>query len=176
MDSASAISLHQRVRSAAKLDYDCIKVMLDQEIDAYRMQSMEAFSIDYKISAVPGTQPTSFTDSKQLRSLEYEFDFFDNNPKQLRVRLNRRGQVRIWYCQQWASISALLKYVKPARDWNKIQEGLVSEARVLRWAQQKRWWYANGKKFELLRLPAEIRELVCISSFRDDILDSRCYA
>lgn len=176
MDGLPAFSKSKRRNPKVNREHDYIKDLLEQEIEQYRMRSMRAFGIHYEIYRTEDAKPILALNGKRIGFNAYAFNVFHKNdpPRAMRVCLNPRGEVRILYHHRWRSVTAYFKHVKPQMDFNAIREGLEDEARNLRWQEQSRWWHANGKKFELLKLPAEIREVVysyifgpCIEPYRN---------
>lgn len=139
---------------------DLIAKTIRQDILDFRMQSFETFGIDTDVREVSTARPLIDAKERWVGFDEYSFDVFGQPRKLMEVRINSSGQVRIWYQGRWRPVASFLKQLKPAIDWNATDGFHPSVVKQNRWEQQSRWWVANGKKFRLMDLPSEVREMI----------------
>lgn len=137
---------------------------IEHQIDTYRNQSFAKFNMAIAVYPAAGAQPIEL----QLPELgtvvvgydEYVFGPQHNSEpsKSMRVRLSRRG-IQVGFCQNWRSIAAYLDEVS-----TKLNYQLKGQFALER---QFHWWKVNGKSFNIMALPGELR-----NSIFDQILPS----
>ncbi|GAB7332314.1 hypothetical protein MBLNU13_g04145t1 [Cladosporium sp. NU13] len=135
---------------------------IEEQIDEYRKQSFAKFGLE--ISVYP---------SHNARQMELYVEHFDrvtvgyhsyvfkiqhnNTPKKaMHVRLHR-GSIQVRFCDSWQPLSAFLDEIRTA--WT------YPESLELQLDRQYKWWSANGKFFEITKLPGEIRNAIFDSVF-----------
>ena len=136
---------------------------LQRDIKSYRNQSFETFGLNVFVYPVSNSNPIINLDGFQVGYHKYNFDVWGEPGKIMRIRIYPKGVVKILYMGRYRPVGAFLKNLKPKMDWNNLgNPGDFSREQIVhgRWAQQSRWWLANGKKFRLLDLPPEIREII----------------
>ena len=138
---------------------DLIGDALRIDIERYRLLSFDTFDLHVVVSPISNTNRIINAQGQQVGFEEYRFDVFGDDPKRMKVCLNGQGHVRVHYLNRWGHISSFLKHLKPPIDWNDPGDFPRQDIVLRRWEQQARWWLANGKKFRLLDLPAEVREI-----------------
>lgn len=138
-------------------DGDLIATVLRNEIEQFRLANFDTFELYVLIHPSSRAKPITDADGIQIGFDEYDFEQWSRPPKPIKVGLSRSGP-RIWYMKQWQPVNAFLEHVKP--EWNNDGDFSTSKSVQLRREQQARWWLANGKSFQLLNLPAEIRNII----------------
>jgi hypothetical protein len=138
---------------------DLIGDVLRHEIEQFRLENFDSFELHVLIHPTTRAKPIIDADGNHIGFDEYDFDQWSRPPKPIKVGLSRGGP-KIWYMKQWRPLSSFLQHLKPSADWNDDGNSSTLKSMQLRWEQQARWWLANGKKFPLLDLPAELRNLI----------------
>lgn len=138
---------------------DLIGTVLRHEIEQIRLDNFDSFELHVLIQPTPRAKPIIDADGNQIGFDEYDFDQWSQPPKAMKVGLSRSGP-RVWYMKEWRHVSYFLRHLTTSNEWNARGGSSTANAMQLRWKQQARWWLANGKKFPLLDLPAEIREII----------------
>ena len=149
---------------------DCIQKLITDEIDKYRMSSFDTFGISISVSPTEDAEPIFNVEGVWLGFDEYDFETFRQKGKPMHVRTGSKGFLRVWHDQHWARLSSYLKHVKPILDCENNPGSLPKyQLQLVRLGQQSRWWMANGKKFRLMDLPLEIREIIYGFAFGERI-------
>ena len=139
---------------------DLIGEELRCDIEQYRLHSFESFDLNVVVCPSSAGKRKLSNEGHQIGFDRYRFDIFGELPKHMQVHFVRKGEVLIRYLDQWTPVSSFLKHLKPPVEWNGPGNFPRQEGVRRRWEQQARWWLANGKRFRLLNLPAEIREII----------------
>lgn len=155
----------------AQVDY--IADRLHKSITNFRMHSFHNFGIDLSVYPTADSKAVTDLNGKWLGFDQYNFDVHGQSPKAMDMWLTKSGSVRIWYRDRWHRVAAYLKHLKPAVDYNAPANFPWPTAQQCRWDQQSRWWLANGKKFRLMDLPAEIREMIYVHVIGSEVEPDR---
>ena len=130
---------------------------IKEQIDEYRKQSFAKFGLE--ISVYP---------SQNAKQMELHLEHFDRvtvgyhsyvfktqhnkTPKKpMHVRLSR-GSIQVRFCGFWQPLTAFLDEI--STTWTH------PESLDLQLDRQYNWWTANGKSFEITKLPGEIRNAI----------------
>lgn len=140
-------------------EQDLIGIVLRHEIEKFRLANFDSFELHMLIQPSARAKPIVDADGNSIGFDEYDFEQWSRPPKPIKVGLSRSGP-RIWYMKQWCPVTSYLQHLDPSGDWKDGSGSSASNAKQLRWEQQARWWLANGKKFPILDLPAEIRNII----------------
>ncbi|KAK3722926.1 hypothetical protein LTR37_002071 [Vermiconidia calcicola] len=146
-------------------DGDHILGTLIKEINEYRMESLQNFSIDLLVRPTPAARPIFDRTGTTLGFDEYIFEEFGTGGKCMAVRICSKGVIKVWHNGCFSRISSYMKHLQPFVAWDDGGTFPENELKLLRWEQQSRWWLANGKKFRILELPSEIREVIYAFAF-----------
>ena len=158
VDTSTKLSTRHSTMKAPDNDY--FVDILRKDIEDFRMQSFETFGVDVCVHPVSDASPVYDLQGRWRGFDEYAFDVHGLPEKRMEVRISATDEVKIWYRNRWTRIARYMKHLTPPIDWNAPGDGPRYRDRQLRWDQQGRWWLANGKKFRLLDLPSEIREMI----------------
>lgn len=80
--------------------------------------------------------------------------------KEVQVRVLRFGQVQVLLSQQWVGASELISdFTRPPSIF-EFRRALTEAEKDIQWKEQWAWWRINGKRFRLLDLPREIRDII----------------
>ena len=156
--AASDIALHvSKLGSPAASMSTFLHAAIEEQIDEYRKQSFAKFGL--MISVYP---------SQNAKQMELYLEHFDRitvgyhsyvfktqhnkTPKKaMHVRLSR-GSIQVRFCDSWQPLSAFLDEI--STTWT------YPEPLNLQLDRQYKWWTANGKSFEITKLPGEIRNAI----------------
>lgn len=136
---------------------------LQRDIDDYRNQSFHDFGLNVRVQPITQSAPIHDIKGRWIGFEKYNFDVWAEPGKVMRIRAYPKGEVKIKYLGRWTHVDSFLKHLKPQVDWNDPADaGDFTREQIVqgRWEQQGRWWVANGKKFPLLDLPPEVREII----------------
>jgi hypothetical protein len=149
---------------------DYIGAALALEIEDFRIQTYDRFTnLHVLVRPVDYARPVYDINGAWVGSLNYSFDPWAHQRMVMSVRVSRSGRPKIWYLQEWRYVCSLLQNLLPPPAYSNLDEPATPETLKLRWENQARWWLANGKKFPLLNLPAEIRDKIYGYAFEDKI-------
>jgi hypothetical protein len=158
-DSAASIPAMRAQRSKRPASYmrNFLHAAIEDQVDAYRMQSFAKFGLDIAVFCTPNAMRMKLDVEHFGRVTigyhNYTFQPYHNegSPKTMRVRLHQGG-VQVYFCSSWQPVSAYLdqvstKWTYPAPPHLEIN-------------RQYYWWRSNGKSFEITKLPGEIRNAI----------------
>jgi hypothetical protein len=140
---------------------------IENQIDEYKMQSFAKFGLDIEVLSTPN--------AKRMRLLvehigkvtvgyhTYTFCPLHNSEpsKTLSVRLYH-GRIQVHFCGSWRPVSAYLDEL--STEWT------YPAAAPLELSRQQRWWDSNGKSFQIMKLPGEIRNKIFDFAFPSEAL------
>lgn len=130
---------------------------IQEQIDEYRKQTFSKFGL--VVSVYPSRNAKQMEVSVEhfgrvtVGYHSYTFNVQHNKTpeKAMHVRLHR-GSIQVRFCGSWQPISSFLDEI--GTEWT-YPECMKSQLR-----RQHDWWNANGKFFEITRLPGEIRNAI----------------
>lgn len=170
-DSGQVSSEKPRRRKAKKngmlsvLITDRIAEAIKTEIDNFVIRTFENFQVYYnRLYHYPSGHAHSVQDQhgNWLGYDKYVFDMYGQEPKNVNVQASKRGKVFVVYAKAWMALEDFLsKLTPPVNIWEpEPSEHLSLDDKTRLWQDQWQWWQRTGKKFRLLDLPTEIRELI----------------
>lgn len=135
---------------------------IESQIDDYRKQSFSKFGIEIAV----------FPPAKAKRQKVYvqhfgnvvvgyhSYEFQPNHntkpSKTLRVHIFQ-GTVQVHFCGSWQPVSAYLDEVGTHRTYKDSPQNELD--------RHYYWWRANGKSFDIMKLPGELRNAIFDSVF-----------
>jgi hypothetical protein len=145
---------------------EMIRDTIYHDIEIYRKQTYATFGMGILVDASGPKDPVF--EIPQLESIEltlpllgkvtvgyrqYEFAPYHNEQpwKTMDVRLHL-GRIQVHICGSWQPVSAYLDEVG-----TDVSESFNAEIALTR---QCEWWEANGKHFDMQKLPVELAEIV----------------
>lgn len=143
-------------------DMDTIGYLLDRDIYYFRLASFENYSLEVSLAPTTSANKAHDNDGNFIGYDSYDIGVYSTDPTSISARMSPSGarKVEIIDRDQWRPVSELLKRLKPTIDWNDPNSDSKYEIQKRRTEQQQRWWAANGKFFNFLQLPAEVREII----------------
>jgi len=134
-----------------------LQAAIKDQIDEYRMQNFAKFGLDIEVLPTPNAKrmklPVEHFGEATIGYHSYSFCPKHNAEpsKTLRVRLHQGG-IQVHFCAYWRPLSAYLNEV--STDWT------YSAAPSTELSRQCYWWMSNGKSFDIMNLPGEIRNAI----------------
>lgn len=135
---------------------------IEHQIDEYRTQNFEKFGL--VIAVYPATNAKSI--QLQLPSvgklvIGYDCYIFkpchnEQPPKSLRVRLFH-GNIQLSFCGSWHPVSTYLDEIDTSTT--------LEHQPQLDYDRQYYWWRKNGKSFNIMKLPGELRNAIFDMAF-----------
>lgn len=80
--------------------------------------------------------------------------------KDVKVRVLRPGQLRVLLHRRWVKVPKLISSLPPPPSVFESGKALIPAEKDIQWDEQWAWWRNNGKRFRLLDLPREIRDII----------------
>lgn len=138
---------------------------IERQIDEYRAQDFDKFGIE--IAVYPATNAELIeVQLPSIGKLAIGYDIYvfrschnEQPPKSLRVRLSR-GNIQVSFCGSWHPISAYLDEIATNRTLDYESQ--------LDYDRQYYWWRTNGKTFNIMKLPGELRNAIFDFAFPDE--------
>lgn len=142
---------------------DRIAALIKHVIDEFSLQTFENFQTYHnRLHAYPADHSRSAKgkDGTWIGYKKYTLDTYGQEPKSMRVRL-ARGRIWVKRSKYWIALEAYLSGLSPpANIWEEPKEFLSTEDKNKLWVDQWTWWRKTAKKFRLLELPTEVREII----------------
>lgn len=155
--AASIVSDWHRSNSPAGFASTFMVQAIQHQIDLFRKQSFAKFGITVAVFPSDGTRSLKVRLPHfgwiQVGHRRYTFATHHNEQpaKSLSVRLFN-GTIEVLFCNTWQPVSAYLNEVNTEPTY------ALSPERA--WDAQFRWWKTNGKKFNFMDLPGELRNKI----------------
>lgn len=148
---------------------DHVLEALKREIEDYRLSSYHTFDIHVSAYPAAGAVYQSGSNGIWAGYSAYQLVQWSGLPTTLEVLIDSSGKPMVKVEGKFQRLSCWLESLQAPANWfdEPGDTELAADIKQERWAQQSRWWLANGKHFVLLKLPAEIREIVYGYVFSD---------
>jgi len=157
---ASSGRITARFLAETDFDMDYLAALFMHEVDQYRILSFENFGLSINIVPAAEAAPRfnlcgTFIGYEKYRIATYRES---DSPKPMRIRFSATSagndEVQLHFLCNWHPVPEFLRHIKLIPD---DSEPSTSSGRLNR---QWNWWMKNGKRFRLLDLPVEMREII----------------
>lgn len=139
---------------------DQIVRAIQNEIHKFRMESLERFRFEPVVYSADDARPVFDSKQEFLGFDKYKFGTWTVD-QSMRVRSDKRGSVLVRSLGRWIPLRRFLEDLPPQQQ-DQQPEQLSAQEKECWLDEQRAWWRKTGKKFRLLDLPPEVRELIYI--------------
>ncbi|KAK5123409.1 hypothetical protein LTR85_002841 [Meristemomyces frigidus] len=159
---AKSMQFSGKLLAIINVDMDYLAEAMRWEIELHRRTSFNNFTIQAFVHPVTAKhpkrkrpRPISNTIGTFVGWDKYVFDIWGKPEREVKVRVHWGRGVQVLHLDMWTTIADYVGLLEPQLDRDTT---LATPAG--RYNHQWNWWQVNGKKFRLLELPAEVRELI----------------
>ncbi|KAK4545532.1 hypothetical protein LTR36_002882 [Oleoguttula mirabilis] len=159
---AKSVRFSAKFIARAHIDMDYLAEAIRWEIEIHRRKTFDNFTITAFVQPVTAKDP----EIKRPRAFrnaigtfigwdQYVLDILGEQERVIEIRRCGSRGVQVLHLDIWTPVAEYISLLSPQLDRD---DALATQAG--RYNNQREWWKANGKKFRLLALPAEVRELI----------------